>query len=268
MSQLLWRARNARRVLQRRQPLPERLTGVLDELNRSGIVITTFERLFGGKDLFNEAAPEVGALCARHQWTSEHDSNRKNYIDHLLPRRLDPGSVFVRMATHSDVLAVANHYLGMASQTRAIQLWLSRPTAGPAMETQLWHRDGEDLMNVKLYVYFDDVTEDRGPLAFVPGSHPKRDDGRRAPATPEGRSTDDQMAEILATHPAVHATGPRGTVVLADTCGYHKQVKPVVGERLLMMAQYASSSVRYDRAFELTSSLPDGLSREQQLALR
>ena len=68
---------------------------------------------------------------------------------------------FVRLALHPDALAVANGYLRL-QHLRALDLWLTKPTQGPAIQTQLWHRDADDVINVKMFVYFTDVTPPRG----------------------------------------------------------------------------------------------------------
>jgi hypothetical protein len=48
--------------------------------------------------------------------------------------------------------------------------------------------------------------------------------------------------------------GARGTVVFADTCGYHKQVKPESDERMLLVAHYVSGSPLVPRVLELTGN--------------
>ena len=64
----------------------------------------------------------------------------------------------------------------------------------------------------------------------------------------------------------VVCTGPAGTVVVTDTCGYHKGGKPTVGERRLWTAQFTSIAAAAKRNFEVVGR-PEELSVEQRFAL-
>jgi hypothetical protein len=75
------------------------------------------------------------------------------------------------------------------------------------------------------------------------------------------------MAERIPREEWVVCTGPPGTVVLADTCGYHKGGKPTKGDRLLWTAQFTSGAADAKRNFELADGAPDGLTPEQRWAL-
>jgi hypothetical protein len=59
-----------------------------------------------------------------------------------------------------------------------------------------------------------------------------------------------------------------GTVVLADTGGYHKGGKPIRGERLLWTAQFTSGAATFPRNFELEhDGAGRSLSLDQRFAL-
>jgi hypothetical protein len=55
-------------------------------------------------------------------------------------------------------------------------------------------------------------------------------------------------------------------VVFADTCGYHKQLKPEREERLKLVAQYVSGSPYVDRELELENLDASALSADQHYA--
>ena len=61
--------------------------------------------------------------------------------------------------------------------------------------------------------------------------------------------------------------GKAGTVVFADTCGYHKQLKPENSERLMLVAHYVSGTPFVPRALELNGVDADSLSDEQHVAV-
>jgi hypothetical protein len=168
-----------------------------------------------------------------------------------MPLSLD--DPFVQIAIHPELLMLVNGYLGMRSLLRAIDLWWDRPTSDAEKETQLWHRDGDDLMNVKAFVYFTNVDLESGPFCFIPRSHPC---GERRWLAPEhdahGRTTDAQMARLIPNAEWRVCLGPAGTVALCDTCGYHKGLKPTHHERLMLMVQYTSQTPRYPRVLRVT----------------
>jgi hypothetical protein len=65
----------------------------------------------------------------------------------------------------------------------------------------------------------------------------------------------------------VVCTGKAGTVILADTCGYHKQLKPTGGERVLMVAEFTSGTPFSERPTEIDCPDPGALTPEQRFAL-
>jgi hypothetical protein len=122
-------------------------------------------------------------------------------------------------------------------------------------------------MNVKMFVYFTDVTKAAGPLCYAPGTHPIG--GRRdLPERDEKwRSTDEQLARIVPEPEWILCEGARGTVVFADTCGYHKQLKPAGDERLLLVSHYVSGTPYVPRTLELRGDGDAGLTDEQYVAV-
>ncbi len=175
---------------------------------------------------------------------------------------------FMRLALHPRLLALVHGYLGMAGWLRAIDLWWDRPTRGAAKETQLWHRDYDDVMNLKLFVYLNDVDEMAGPFCFLPQTHPRGLFRAVAPMHDAHlRTTDEQMATVMPSDTWRACTGQAGTAILCDTCGYHKGLKPIAHDRLLLMIQYTSPAPYVKRAFSLVDEQTNGLNRLQQCAL-
>ena len=164
-------------------------------------------------------------------------------------------------------LAVANAYMDLRSTLRALDVWHTQPTAGPAIQTQLWHRDGDDVMNVKMFVYFTEVTKAAGPLCYAPATHPlgaRRD----VPEHDEKwRTNDDQMGRIVPESDWVLCEGRKRSVVFADTCGYHKQLKPAGDERLLLVSHYVSGTPYVPRTLELTGVDAPALDEAQHYAV-
>jgi hypothetical protein len=260
-----WRRRNRERAYEP-EALEPGLGAIVERLGRDGVAITESGLVFGAGKLYESARTE--ALRLREQPREEaaaEAGSKATFLSKLTTGSFALDHPFARLALHPNVLAVANAYLGLRGTLRYLDLWLTRPTAGPAIQTQLWHRDADDLINVKMFVYFTDVTRGAGPLCYAPGTHP-RGDRRELPERDEqNRSTDMELAEVVPERDWIYCEGAPGTVVFADTCGYHKQVKPTTDERLLLVSQYVSGTPLVPRVVELHGA--DELSDDQYVAV-
>jgi phytanoyl-CoA dioxygenase PhyH len=262
-----WRANNRARGFR-----PGRLDGaagsLLDGLKRDGIALGRFEDVFGSEELYEAAAADAHRRAEGARAEHARGTERKPYLVKLHQDPFDVDDPYARIALDPSVLAVANGYMRMRSYILALDLWLTIPLPGSATETQLWHRDNDDYMTPKLFVYFTDVTEADGPFCYAPRTHPRGDRRHEAEIdTPDGRTSDESLAAVVPEDEWIVCTGSAGTVILADTCGYHKQLKPTGGERVLMLTEYTSGTPFYERPFEITCEKPDALTRDQRFAL-
>jgi hypothetical protein len=259
-----WRFRNRDRSFS--GEVPPRLAAIVERLHADGVVVTDIETLLGDRGLYETAEREAWRLYAAPRQEAEADRG-KAFLTKLARGSFAVDHPFAEIALHPALLVVANGYLRMRSTLRALELWLTQPTEGPAVETQLWHRDADDVMNLKLFLYFNEVTTAAGPFVYAPTTQP----GGRRRDVPEHderwRSTDEQIAAVVPRPEWVVCEGHPGTVVLADTCGYHKQLKPESAERLLLTAQYVSGTPLVPRAVEITGAEGATLTDDQRVAV-
>jgi Phytanoyl-CoA dioxygenase (PhyH) len=261
-----WRLRNrGRSVAATSDPA---LAPLVEGLSRDGIVVTDAATVLGADDLYDRAAGHAEELYAARSARAEAAAGSKEtFKTKLAAAAFDADDPFVEIAVHPRVLDVANGYLRLRSTLRALELWLTEPTPGPAIQTQLWHRDADDLVNVKLFLYFNDVTRGAGPFTYAPRTHPFGDRRDLPEHDAEWRSTDEQMAAIVPESDWLVCEGRPGTVVFADTCGYHKQLKPESDERLMLVAHYVSGTPYVPRALELRGVEAAGLTDDQYVAV-
>jgi hypothetical protein len=192
---------------------------------------------------------------------------RKDFLQVLTPRSFAPDSVYLRYALQPPFIAIANAYLGLKARLRAVHLWLNFPTNGDAASTQLWHRDGDDFMNLKIFTYLTDVGNQNGPFGFIPRTQPLGSRRIRPDGSEHGRTNDEQMRRAVDESNWKICTGSAGSVIYADTCGYHKGVKPVAGRRLMLMVHYSSGAATSGSELKI-DGMPKGvLSREQLIAI-
>jgi len=226
---------------------------VLDELNHNGVAISSVEKLFGDTSCFEELCRAVeelendwaGQIAAERADADRYDASYKTFLYELLGRKpqLDPDSVYARFALQRPILQVANAYFGMYTQLRYYNIWHTLTTKSEARESQLWHRDREDHSILKLFVYFMDIDDGAGPFTYAPGTHHKGANRR----TPEffiennvRRTSDEQMAAVVPREKWVKATGRKGTILFADTAGYHKGGLARERDRLMYTCMFTS----------------------------
>jgi hypothetical protein len=261
----LWRLARPHHLRPRRLSTDPRLTGPWRDLVTDGISLTTFPDLFPDLDF---EALQRDALRRRSELNVPGDARSRDepFKAHLLGGRIGLGDIYLQVALHPSVLSIVTAYLGVVPLLRAAEVWLTAPSPGPAVQTQLWHRDGDDRMNVKLFIYLSEVTRGSGPFCFAPRTHPLGDNRAEAPDDGKGRVTDEQMSSVVGEEEWLILTGAPGTVALADTCGYHKQLKPEQGERLLFMAQYTSHHPNWPAALSV-EGVDGQLTRAQRRVL-
>jgi hypothetical protein len=260
-----WRRKNEDRAYEGSEPA---VAPLVEELRRDGVLITDAATVFGDDALFQEAAREAQRLydLPREQVDAAAGS-KATFLTKLATGSYSLDHPFARLALHPNALAVANGYLELRSTLRALDLWLTQPTEGPAIQTQLWHRDADDVMNVKMFVYFTDVKPAAGPLTYAPRTHPLGSRRQLPEHDEQGRSDDAQLAQVVPESEWVLCEGPRATVVFADTCGYHKQLKPESGERLLAVSHYVSGAPLVPRSLELSGVDEGSLTDDQYVAV-
>lgn len=256
---------------------------ILGELNLNGVASARVEELLGEESiaelyrgvesLLVSKRTEIDGLKANVD--KDHTLGQKTFNLELLGSEpeFDSASVFARTGLNETLLAIANRYLRMTAQLRYYNVWYTAASAGASRESQLWHFDREDNYILKAFLYLDDVDEGTGPFTYAPGTHRK---GAYRSLQPEfmmegnvRRTTDEQMAEAYPRGGWRLCTGRKGTIVFADTRGYHKGGEARTRDRLMFTCMYTSPAsqsrdlVRFPVDFD-----PARLSREQIRALR
>lgn len=253
---------------------------ILTELDRQGAALTSVEKLLGADSCFDELSRAVDELerdwaaqiAAARAQADEHDPAHKTFIFQLLGDhpRLDPASVYARFALQRPLLQIANAYFGMYTRLRFYNVWHTLTTSTPARESQLWHRDREDHLILKLFVYLSDVDEGAGPFHYAPGTHRKGRLGLEPEFAIENgvrRTTDQQMAALLRPERWLKATGQKGTILLADTSGFHKGGLARTSDRILYTCMFTSPTSQAPELFAKPAHIELPQDKAQAMAL-
>jgi hypothetical protein len=167
--------------------------------------------------------------------------NRKRFLQNVLdPSTLTLDSAIVRFALRSDVLSAVSRYLGVVPFLSAISVFHSDTTPGDPTSSQLYHCDGDDVTQIKVFVYCTDVDTGSGPLTVL-DANTTRAVQTRIGYQYRDRLTDEQVQQAVSA-PQEHAIlGPSGTAAFVDTSRcfhYGSRVAADAPPRLVTMIQY------------------------------
>ena len=230
----------------------------LEQLNESGIAVAAIDDLLSEPGLFeelqerarlieDEQLDKVSAARAVVDVTNA-PGYEKPFVVELLDRRrpvIHPRDILGRIALDSQLRGISDSYFGLRTRISDVNLWRTLKTRRAPSSSQLWHRDiREDRYVLKMFIYLEDVDESSGPFMYLARTHPKgsnsrmrlpgqtRDEAPRAPADAPDRAG--YAADV------VTVTGPAGTVIFADTLGYHRGGYAAGRDRFAYQVRYAS----------------------------
>jgi len=137
------------------------------------------------------------------------------------------------------LLDISQRYFGASPVFDFVALWWSPPYLKHASSeaAQLFHFDMDRLKFLKFFVYLTDVGPDNGPHTYIAGSHKRKPRELHR----DGRILDEEIAQYYSDSDIVEITGPRGTVFVADTRGFHKGKAPMYGDRLILQSVFATN---------------------------
>jgi hypothetical protein len=230
---------------------------MLADLERDGVAVGDLTTLTGDPELLGRLQDEVRELEAAHAAAqasagSTLTNTKKSFLVELLGRKpvVDPTGTYVQLALHPQIKGVVDGYFRVRTRVADVNVWRNLVTDEPASSSQLWHRDiPDDRYVVKVFLYLEDVDEGGGPFSYVPRTHLKGSRGQLtatavdAPQdTLAARVDDDGMAQAVPRDQWVVGTGKAGTIMLADTGGYHKGGLARTSPRLLFQGLYQTVS--------------------------
>ncbi len=148
------------------------------------------------------------------------------------------------------LLNIINSYFGLHTRLNYIDAWYSFPVNPNNLfaTTEQWHRDHEDKRIIKVFVYLSDVAKDMGPFSYINGTHSKGQDKftwLSPPSPPRGiylRASDLDLVQQNDRHTINAYPGKTGSVIIADTSGFHKGGRAVAEPRHVLVAFFTSDA--------------------------
>ena len=108
----------------------------------------------------------------------------------------------------------------------------------PDFDTNYFHFDDNSDKILKCIIYLNDIiTADDGSFVYVKNSHINPMPSKQEYIGKYAR-TDDQIIEFYGKDSIVKVLGGKGTILFADTLGYHKGIKPKNRDRYILYVNY------------------------------
>ena len=265
-------------------------TRVVEDLRANGVAFANLSELFGPDTL----ARLTNDFNRRHDEFKAKDSGKRKgkavYITTIYRSHTFVPDDFVSDYLGSEQYsALAARYMGMIPRFIGNSFWHTYPApTEERMHSQLWHRDYNDRLLVKIFLYLNGVEEKNGPFEYFSGTHGRGPLGRIFNRTgPDGiriYPDDKEMQEFLRPIPLIKlheveeskrhgsqapwagkpsrvlCTGPAGTLIFADTFGLHRGGYVQEGHRDLIMTTFSTNTNVHKPHFEVTPEFAERLS--------
>lgn len=242
---------------------------VLEALRAEGFCVIPFTELFPDPAVWERLALEGERFVAETEAglakeAAGEDAGLRRSTKSFLVRKnawgveLPADDVWLQAALDPRILDLANTYLGLWSKLEYVDLWHTPASDAPSrVSSQRWHRDFNDRLLLKAFVYLNDVGENSGPFEYVPRSFPGGEFDDFAPWWPgyDGYPTDEAFEKRMTSARIETFTAPRGTLILCNTAGFHRGGYATGDARTLATWTYCSPAALRalsDRNYTLT----------------
>jgi len=247
-----------RRALAARMPLTPLAREIADALESRGYYFTSLAAL-GADPAVLQYAQALGAPVAQksaEDVAAMRTGKSKLYWLDLFQDKEDRPNPILDFITMPVLLQAAARYLGEVPILSYISLFFTPPgTAQLMIGSQGWHRDNEQMRQMKIFLLAHPVDSTAGPSKLLPKPYSSARDYRNYP----GYFTDEQLREFgFPEKEIVEFTGDAGSVLLIDTSAlFHCGSRTLAQPRLQMIAAYhpMMSNLPY-RVFK-TAQLPE-----------
>ena len=140
----------------------------------------------------------------------------------------------IEVALDPLIVDITSAYLNCYSALGTCNLRKSFLNDLPDMTTQIFHVDPNSPRFLKCFIYLDDVTMEGGPFCYVKGSHRSKFQGWDS----KYRWTNEEILSFYGSESARFMVAKKGDLIIADTNGFHRGVKPTASERTMLTLDY------------------------------
>ena len=255
---------------------------LVESLRQDGIAVASFEELFAGEEHYANLEADIAGFVYSTESRLDELREReisKSYIVRRFSKkdgsneaqpRFGLSNGWLRLGISDRLLSVVNTYRGEHTQLIEVDNWytIPDPQAETRAASQRWHRDPHDDHIVKMFVYFNDVDQDAGPFEYLRGSPTGGRYGDLWPWISKGiYPPQEEFAAAIDQNDVLTVTGTAGTVIVADTGGFHRGGWARTRPRVLATYTYVSSNVPGGKRFKLDRSEGEPRSKQARAAI-
>jgi hypothetical protein len=148
----------------------------------------------------------------------------------------------------SSIIDICKNYFQHTPVFAEVNMWWSivNQNKSSSEAAQLYHFDLDATKWLKIFIYLTDVDLQSGPHCYVSGTHINDDSSKKLLSKGYVRISDKEMSENYSPNKFNTILGPRGTIVFGDTRAFHKGLKPIKNDRLILELTYINSNFLYE----------------------
>ena len=225
---------------------------IVSELKTNGYALSSFEKI--GLDNFIENHNQLRLFKDLNIETIINKIEKSNKKDSKSAYQLDLMKIFdnktVRSANniinHPVFKIISNQYFGLITKfwESPLSMFTIKSKTPPTL-SQLWHKDPTDKLILKYFIFLSDIDLENGPFNYAPKTHYFGNIKIEPESFKEfnaSRVTDQSMEKIIKHKDWFKGLGKKGTIVFADTRGYHKGGYVQNGSRWILQGCYVSNN--------------------------
>jgi hypothetical protein len=214
-----------------------------------------------GPDFTPELAPMVeqaNAAFAAHGGIAAFAAGKKPFLTNVIePDDLVRYPAILDFATAPKVVEAVTGYLGMLPRLHAMAVFVS-PVNDTTKSSQLYHIDGDDFRQIKIFVNLEMVDDGAGPLTLLPADVSDRVRAGCHHRWGHARLTDEQVFRHCNPADQVALTGPAGSGAFIDTARcLHFGSRARERHRVVLMLNYNTvPNVKIDKGKFKLAGMP------------
>jgi ectoine hydroxylase-related dioxygenase (phytanoyl-CoA dioxygenase family) len=209
-------------------------------------------------DLLNQKVEEIlsdANHIANQSKISQKDArNSQLYIQVLQPFLNTPE--ILNFVFNDLIIDIAGAYLDCMPVLSTCNLRKSFINNLSEGGTQIYHADPNSPRFLKFFIYLNDVDIDGGPFCYVEGSHTKKFEINGYNWNQQYNWDLNTINQIYGEDKVKYLTAKKGDLLVADTNGWHRGVKPLTTERTMLTLDYACHPEFFniDQTFQMKKS--------------
>lgn len=176
---------------------------------------------------------EAKFILTKEEFDTGDLRNKTNNLAINEPLLKIPG--LLELASNDALLSIVSNYFDSPVYLGSVNVRKSFKNELNAYDTQYFHVDKNSHRIVKAFFYLNDVSEEgHGPFCYVKGSHRRKFFGWLR----KHRWLDSEIKDIYGQKSFAFGIANVGDLVIADTTGMHKGLKPLTRDRIMITFNY------------------------------